>query len=52
MKIIWEKREGADMDTLACGAYVGSTLTQPPRQIKPGLQVTTTEGAKVNGCVS
>nr|ABA93824.2 hypothetical protein LOC_Os11g30510 [Oryza sativa Japonica Group] len=29
------KKEEADLDRLICGAYVGPTLTQQPRRIKP-----------------
>lgn len=30
--------EEADMDSLTCGAHVGLTLIQPPRQTKPGTK--------------
>ncbi|XP_066159897.1 uncharacterized protein [Oryza sativa Japonica Group] len=31
-----KKRGGGDVVSLTCGAHMGPTLTQPPRQIKPG----------------
>ncbi|KAF2920207.1 hypothetical protein DAI22_08g193100 [Oryza sativa Japonica Group] len=33
-----KKRKGGDVVYLTCGAYIGPTLSQPPREIKPGLK--------------